>query len=157
MDTVSVRYERSLDAALDDAFAWLTDYRDDDADRTDAIIEDRRVIERGPERILLEGKLETLGRRIDGTAEVTLNPPDAWTAKLYDTKNRPSGVYEYRLEPREVGCHLIVDYQFVAPKLKHKLMFTLSKPFIKRELDKMWEGFHEAMNEEVAPEPMLTS
>lgn len=151
MDTVSVRYERPLDAPLDDAFAWLTDYRDDDADRTGAIIEDRRVIEKSPDRILLEGELKTLGRRIDGRAEITLNPPDAWTAELYDTKDRPSGVYEYRLNPREEGCHLSVDYAFVAPKLKHKLMLTLSKPLIKRELDKMWEGFHQAMNEEIGP------
>lgn len=153
VDTVHLRYERSLSHGVDEAFDWLTDYDDDDASRAGAIIEDRRVVEASEDRIVLEGQLETLGRRIEGTSVVKLDPPDRWTAHLFDEKGRPAGRYEYGLERQEQGSLLTVDYGFAAPKLKHKVLLWLSKPLIKRELDKMWAGFEEAMAEELSAEP----
>lgn len=149
VDTVRLRYERALSHSVEDAFAWLTDYEDTDPERAGAIIEGRRVLEADEDRIVLEGQLESLGRRMDGTAVVKLDPPDHWRAQLYDTEGRPSGVYDYRLEERETGSHLVIDYEFVAPKLKHKLIYHLGKPLIRRELDKMWDGFEAAMDEEI--------
>lgn len=157
VDTVSVRYERSLGHDVEPAFTWLTDYRDDDAQRTGAIIEDRRVLEETDQRIVLEGELETLGRTMEGTAVVKLDPPDTWTAHLYDEKGRPTGVYEYSLTPQEDGSRLRVDYRFAAPKLRHKLMLWLSKPLIKRELDEMWDGFEDSMDDELAAPPPTPS
>jgi hypothetical protein len=152
VDTVTIRYERDLDHPLEDAYRWLTDYRNDDADRAGAVIRDREVVERTEDRIVLEGELETLGRRMDGRAEVELDPPDAWTARLYDEKGRRSGVYRYRLEPTEgPGCRLVVDYELVAPKLRHKAMLWIGRPLIRRELATMWDGFVEAMREELGP------
>lgn len=149
VDTVRVRYRRPLPFSIEDAYAWLTDYRDDDAERAGAIIQDRKVLEEDEDRIVLEGKLSTLGRRVDGTAVVKLDPPDHWRAHLYDTRGRPSGIYDYRLEPAEEGSELVVDYHLAAPKLRHKLMLWLGKPLIRRELDTMWEGFVAAMEEEI--------
>lgn len=154
VDTIELRYERTLAHPVEAAFDWLTDYRDDDADRAGAIIQDRRVIEETEDRIVLEGQLETLGREMDGKAVVTLDPPDHWRADLYDTKGRTSGVYDYRLEPTDDGSRLIVDYNFAAPKLTHKLMFWLSKPMIRRQLDDMWDGFEQAMDEELRQEAL---
>ncbi len=149
VDTIALRYERRLDHGLDPAFRWLTDYRDDDAQRAGAIVQHRRVLERSEDRIVLEGELETLGRAMEGTAVVKLDKP-AWTAHLYDTKGRPSGLYEYKLEPDGSGSRLVVSYRFAAPKLKHKIMLWLSKPLIRRRLDAMWDGFEAAMDEELA-------
>lgn len=150
VDTVELRYERSLGHPVEDAFSWLTDYQEDDPERAGAIIEERRVVEEADERIVLEGELETLGRRMEGTAVIELDPPDHWTAHLFDTKGRPSGVYDYHLEPDTEGSRLRVDYRFGAPKLKHKLILWLTKPLIRRQLDKMWDGFEAAMDQEIA-------
>lgn len=149
-DTVTIRYERDLDHPLEEAFDWLTDYRDDDADRAGAIIQDRKVVERSEDRIVLDGELETMGRVVEGRAEVELDPPDTWTAHLYDQKDRPTGTYRYHLEDDGEGCRLVVDYEMVAPKLKHKAMLWLGKPLVRRRLDKMWAGFEEAMDAELS-------
>lgn len=149
VDTVTIRYERPLPHPVEDAFDWLTDYRDDDAERAGAIIQDRKVLEEDEDRIVLEGQLETLGRAVEGTAVVKLDPPDHWTAHLYDTKGRPSGIYDYALEPTDEGSRLVIDYEFAAPKLQHKLMLWLGKPLIRRKLDEMWDGFEEAMDTEI--------
>lgn len=150
VDTVHLRYERTLGHPVEDAFGWLTDYRDDDAERAGAIIQDREVVEETEDRIVLEGDLETLGRRMQGRAVVELDPPDHWTANLYDVKGRPSGVYDYRLEDADDGSHLVVDYEFAAPKLQHKLLLWLTRPLIRRELETMWDGFEAAMDQELA-------
>lgn len=153
VDTVTVPYTRTFSQPLDDAFAWLTDYDNQDADRAGAIIEDRRVLEEEDNVVILQGQLETLGRRMDGTAVVHLDPPDHWRANLYDTKQRVAGVYDYRLEPHHDGCKLTVAYQLAAPKLRHKLLLWLGKPLIRRQLDTMWDGFEAAMNQDLNGAP----
>lgn len=153
VDTVTVRYERTLEHPVEDAFAWLTDYQEDDPERAGGIIQERRVIEETDERIVLEGELETLGREMEGTAVVKLDPPDHWRAHLYDAKGRPSGIYDYRLEPEADGSRLVVDYQFAAPKLKHKLLLWVTRPLIRRQLDEMWDGFADAMDRELTAAP----
>lgn len=150
VDTVTIRYERRLEQPLDAAYRWLTDYQDDDPERAGSIIRKREVVEEDEDRVVLEGELETIGRTMEGRAVVELDPPDAWTANLYDQKGRRSGVYEYRLEPLDEGCRLIVDYQLAAPTLKHKALLWIGKPLIRRELATMWDGFVEAMREELA-------
>lgn len=150
---VHVPYRRDLPHRLDDAFAWLTDYDEGDADRAGAIITRRRPVEAGPDRVVLEGRLDTLGRSYEGRAVVELHPPDRWVADMFDEKDRKWGHNEYRLEPRadEGGCTLTVDYRFVAPKLRHLVQLTLAKPLIRREVDRMWDGFVEAMAEDLGP------
>lgn len=149
VSTVRIPYERVFEHPVDEAFAWLTDYRDDDAERAGAIIEDRRVLEDREDEILLEGQLRTLGRLREGRARIELDPPDAWTAHLEDTKGRPSGRYEYRLEEHPDGCRLTVDYHVAAPRLRDKLLLWLSKPLARREIDEMWDGFEQAMDAEL--------
>ena len=146
---VHQRYERDVAHPVDRAYAWLTDYDDDDAQLAGAIIKDRPVLERHPDRVVLRGDLEAVGRRMRGIAEVRLHPPDHWVAHLKDLKGRTSGVYDYRLEPRPGGSRLIVDYGFVAPKLKHVILFTLGRRRIRRELDLMWDGFFAAMDRDL--------
>lgn len=150
VDTVTIRYERRLDQPLDAAYRWLTDYRDDDPERAGSIVRKRRVVEENEDEVVLEGELETVGRTMEGRAVVELDPPDEWTARLFDEKGRRSGVYEYSLEPLDEGCRLVVDYKIAAPTLKHKALLWIGRPLIRRELATMWDGFVEAMDEELA-------
>lgn len=150
VDTISIPYRREIDHPIPQAYEWLTDYRDDDPERAGAMIVERRPVEEDEDRVVLEGALEILGRRRPGRAVVDLDPPDHWQAKLFDAEDRPTGVYDYRLEPRDDGCELVVDYRVAAPKLKHKLLLTLGRPWIRREIDEMWDGFVEAMDRELA-------
>lgn len=150
VDFVRIPYELTLDHPLEDAFNWLTDYEPEDADRAGAIIEHREVVESSEDEIVLEGQLETLGRNMEGIARISLDPPRAWTARLYDRKDRLSGIYEYELEPiDEDSCRLTIDYQLAAPRLRDKLMLYLGRPLVKRELSTMWSGFQESMAEEL--------
>lgn len=148
VDTVRVRYKRRIPYAPDVAYDWLTDYDDQDHERAGAIIQHRTVRERGEDHVILDAQLATVGRSGEGWARVELAPDDhAWTAHLHDTKDRHAGTYEYRLRPAEDGTSSVleVDYHIGAPKLKHKLMLYLAKPLVRREIDKMWDGFFEAM------------
>lgn len=146
---ITIRYDRRLPVPLDQAYEWLTDYDEDDADRAGAIIEERVPVEVSEDRVVLEGRLSTLGRETEGWAEVELSPPDRWTAHLYDRKDRKGGLYEYRLEPEDGGSRLVVDYHVRAPRLRDRVLITLLKPWIRREIDEMWDGFVEAMVEEL--------
>jgi hypothetical protein len=68
----------SFRAPLGFVFRWCTDYRSDDAVRAGELYE-RRVIERGPRRVVLED----LWWEPDGwrwrRSEVTLRPPNRWS------------------------------------------------------------------------------
>ena len=147
---VTVTIRRDVPYPLDTAYAWLTDYQDDDPARAGAIVTKREVIERAEDKVILHGGVATLGIEREGRGEISLHPPDRWEAQLYDAKERKADHYEYRLEPRgEEACELIVDYHFIAPKLKHKVKLNAAKPAVRRELEKMWDGFFAAMDEEL--------
>jgi hypothetical protein len=150
VDQVCISYERVFEHPREDAFAWLTDYRDDDARRAGAIIRDREVLERGEDEIVLEGELETMGRVRTGRARVELDPPDRWTAHLEDERGRPSGRYEYALHEVPDGCRLEVDYHVAAPRLRDKLLLWATRPLARREIDQMWDGFEEVMDRELS-------
>jgi hypothetical protein len=149
VDTVCISYERVFAHPPADTFDWLTDYRDDDADRAGAIIQDRAVLEETEDEVVLEGELETLGRVREGRARVELDPPNSWTAHLEDPKGRPAGRYEYELHDHPDGCRLTVDYHITAPRLRDKLMLWLTRPLARREIDQMWDGFADAMAAEL--------
>lgn len=149
VDTVCITYERVFGHPLEATFDWLTDYRDDDAERAGAIIQDREILERGEDEIVLEGKLKTLGRVRHGRARVELDPPDAWIAHLEDRKGRPAGRYEYELHEHPEGCRLTVDYHVAAPRLRDRVVLWAARPLARREIDEMWDGFADAMSDEL--------
>ncbi len=143
---VVIHYERDFPYAPDVAYAWLTDYADDDHERAGAIIRKRIVVRRTEREVELEGDLDTLGQRSRGRAIVRLYPEEhRWVADL--AKGR--WVYEYRLTPTPGGCRLAIDYRLGARRWTRRAMFTILKPFIRRELDRMWDGFDAAMRREL--------
>lgn len=130
------------------AYAWLTDFEDADADRTEAVVEMRRVLERGRDRVVYEGETAVLGRRARSVTEVRLAPPDRWSARVVEGP-RTGSFTEYHLTPTAGGCKLVVDYRFVLDKPVNMLALRVLKPLVRRELVRMWDGFEAAMAHEL--------
>lgn len=150
---VAIPYRRQFPYPLPAVYAWLTDYQDDDAEKAGAIIRRRSVVSREPGRIVLEGELETLGRRAPGRAEVLLHPPDRWEARFLAGPLKGS-VYEYRLTPVAPGrTRLDALYRARARRPSRRLLIRLLRPFIRREIHRMWNGFAKAMDADLAPLP----
>jgi len=146
--TVVVPYAREFPVPLAQAYAWLTDYRDDDPQRAGAIIKKRHVVERSPDRVLLEGVNEVQGRGFKGRGEVRLSPPDRWVLTL-----EQGSVYKYHLTPTTQGCRLEVQYGIKARRWKTWLGLVLRRAAIRGEIHQMWEGFAANMREEMAALP----
>ncbi|MGQ0535929.1 MAG: SRPBCC family protein [Methanobacteriota archaeon] len=141
---VDLTIRRDFPHPLPDTFAWLTDYQDDDPSRTDAVIKRRPVVERGDNRYVLDGELEVLGMRPKARVEVTLYPPDHYEARVIEGSGRGT-VYLYDLAPTPTGTRLTVRYRFRVRRLKSKIRLWLYRPLIRRELNRMWDGFAQSM------------
>lgn len=153
-ERMKITLRRDLPVPLPAAYAWLTDYQDDDPDRTTAVVKRRPVVERSGNRVVLEGTLSILGNTRSGKVEVLLYPPDHWVATILEGSGRGS-VYTYRLTPTATGCRLTVDYSFPVRRLSARIKVWLATPLIRRELTKMWDGFEASMAKElgVAAQP----
>lgn len=146
MRPVRIRVVKRFPHPPDRAYAWLTDFDDADAQRTGAVVVARRVVERAPGRVVYEGETEVLGRRSWARTEVLLSPPDRWTARVV-AGPREGSVTSYRLRPVEGGCEIEVAYDFV---LKGKTwLLRLAKPFVARDLRRMWDGYAASMDAEL--------
>jgi len=151
---VLLHFEREFAYPVDKAYEWLTDYQDDDHLRAGAIIKRRIVVRREtdkdgrPTEYELEGELETLGQSTGtGRALIRLWPDEKrWQADLAGGR----WVYDYRLVPTPKGSRILIDYRFGSKRLKRRILLTLTKPLIRRELNKMWDGFDAAMKKELA-------
>lgn len=146
---IVVRYHREFPVPVAKAFAWLTDFQDDDPQRTDRIVVSRPVKERHPDRVVLDGTVEMLGKRSRGTAEVRLFPPDRWEARIVDGAGRGS-VYDYHLTPTRKGCRLDVAYRLRVRRPSRRIVVRLLKPWLWRQLDRMWDGFAASMAKDLA-------
>lgn len=150
---VDIPYVRVFPYPVDVAYAWLTDYDDQDAQRAGAIIAQREVVKRDGDTVVLDAELVTLGRRSKGRAEVTLFPKEhRWVATLHGGR----AVYTYQLTPVPQGARLEVHYRIAARRWTRRAVLTLAKPRIRREIDAMWAGFARAMERELAqPAPTV--
>ncbi|HWH07586.1 MAG TPA: SRPBCC family protein [Candidatus Thermoplasmatota archaeon] len=147
---VTIPYTRVLPHPVEEAYAWLTDYQDDDPQRTTAVVKRRPVLSRTKDKVVLEGELEMLGVRGVGTVEVTLLPPDRWVAEIVKGGGKGS-VYEYRLTPAAGGgSRLDVRYRVRVRRWSSRLRLLLARPLLRRELDRMWDGFAESMARELS-------
>lgn len=147
---VTIRYSRRFPQDVGRAFAWLTDYQDDDPARTTAVVKRRPVLSRTADKVILEGELEMLGVRGAGTVEVSLFPPDRWVAEIVKGAGRGS-VYEYRLTATpEGGSRLDVAYRVRVRRWPSRFRLWIARPLIRRELDTMWDGFAASMARELA-------
>lgn len=147
---VEIVVERSFRVPPAKAYEWLTDIDDADVERTDAVLESRKVLERAPDRVVYEGETEVLGRRIFGRTEVALRPPDRWEARTVSGPRKGSFT-RYHVAPEEGGSRVRVHYHFILDDPTRHVLLRVAKPLVRRELRKMWDGFAAAMEKELAP------
>lgn len=142
---VDIPYTREFPFPIDACYAWLTDYQEDDPQRAGAIIHGRKVLERTPERVLLEVDNTTMGARMSGQAEVRLFPKEyRWEA--HGTGRGRGVLYKYQLTPLGPDrTRLEVHYTHRVKRWRTRLVMTLGRPLIRRELDTMWDGFAASM------------
>ena len=154
MRPVEIRLVRRFPFPRDRAFAWLTDFQDEDAATAGAVVTARRVVERGPKRVVYEGETAVLGSRASSRTEVDLAPPDAWRARV-TAGPRVGSTTDYRLVPVEGGggCELTVTYRFVVRPAGRMVALRLLKPLVRRELVRMWDGFSAAMARDLGGAP----
>lgn len=145
---VTISYARVIPFPVGEAFAWLTDYQDDDPSRTSAVVKRRPVLSRSEDKVVMEGELELLGVRGVGRVEVSLHPPDRWVAEIVQGGGVGS-VYEYRLSPHPRGSRLDVRYRVRVRRWASRLRLVLARPLLRREIHRMWDGFAAAMEREL--------
>lgn len=149
MGPVRIRVVRRFPFPRDAAYAWLTDFEDADAARAGAVVEMRRVVARSPGRVVYEGETAVLGRRSWSRTDVALQPPDRWHARVTDGPRTGSETRYHLVPAAEGGCALTVDYDFVLQPKARMLALRVLKPLVKRELEKMWDGFEAAIAQDI--------
>jgi hypothetical protein len=144
---VDVPYTRTFPVPIDVAYAWLTDYRDDDHAIAGAIIQERRVVAREGNTITLEGHNELLGSTMRGRAIVRLFPDEhRWES---DVANG-AGKYTYQLTAEGPSSTRIeIHYRTRARRWTTRIKLTLARPLIHRQVAKMWDGFAEGMERDM--------
>jgi hypothetical protein len=145
---VHVPYSRVFPFPLEATYAWLTDYRDDDPARTDAVVKRRPVLKREPGKVTMEGELELFGSFGTGVVEVALDPPAHYVATIVQGRGRGC-VFDYRLTSVPGGTRLDVDYQIRVKRWSSRLRVALGKPLLRREIHRMWDGFAASMQREL--------
>ena len=146
--SVSIPYAREFPHPVDAAYAWLTDYQDDAVRARRVVVLRRPVLERHPDRVVLDATVDIVSGEARSRVEVALHPPDRWVATVVGGRGRGT-VYEYRLAPTATGCRLHVDYRFRVKRLRAWLALHLLRRRVYRHLDRMWDGFAAAMEREI--------
>lgn len=152
---VDIEVVRIFRHPVGQAYEWLTDYRDDDPTLTDAVVARRDVVKRDADTVVLDATIVTLGRKGRGKVEVALFPTERrWQATVVEGGSRGS-VYDYKLTPHPKGARLEVRYRVRIKRRSRRILVTLLRPFIRRELNKMWDGFERAMDRDLAAQPTV--
>lgn len=149
---VDITYTRVLPYPVDVAYAWLTDYRDDDHTRTDRVLARRTVAERAPDRVLMDVELDIVGRT-KARAEVRLFPPDRWEARPIGRHGPSKTVYTYQLEPAPGGSRLTVVYHTRVRNPVRRTVARLMLPVLRARIARMWDGFAAAMAKDLGATP----
>ena len=148
---VSLKYERTFPYPVSVAYAWLTDYQDDDPQRAGTVIKSRNVVRRSDREVEVDAELEIVGKPARGRATIHLYPEEhRWIAII----GKGAWQFDYRLEPAGPNAaRLKVDYKVGSRRWTRRAMTWLAKPIILRRLDRMWANFDAAMRRELGPAP----
>lgn len=148
---VRLHYERVFPYPIDVAYAWLTDYQDDDPSRTGEIVRKRDVVRRTDREVEVEGELEVMGQRTHGRAVIHLFPEEKrWQAVI----GKGGWIFDYRLVPQGASAsRIVIDYKMGSRRWTRRMTIRLLKPVIRRRIDKMWDGFAASMDRELAAAP----
>lgn len=154
MALVDVPLTRDFPHPPDAAYAWLTDFRTDDGAIAGALIEGRDSVDRKGDEVRMVTRIRRpFGAVRTRTQHVTLHPRERrWESRI--TAGYGAGSFHrYRLLPHANGCRLEVVYGFGTKGPLHAFGLRLAKPLLRRQLDKMWDGFEAAMGHDLDPRP----
>jgi len=142
-------YERFFPVPVERAYAWLTDFRDDDVERAKAgLVHARRVVERSKTRVVYDGAIRAMGRIVPSRTEVDLAPPDRWESRVIEGP-RTGSSNSYRLLPSPGGCTLRITYRVVSRDPLTRIALRVARPLVRREFERMWDGFSASMRQEM--------
>lgn len=150
--TVRILYSRSFPCSVAQAYAWLTDYQDDDPRRTHAVQKTRRVVKRTKESVVFEAEIGIGNASIHALADIRLDPPDHWVNTFVGGPLAGS-VYDYRLTPDPAGCRLVIVHDIRATRLTTWLRLLVGRGLIRREIHQQWEGFAASMQNDLSQAP----
>lgn len=143
---VTYRYSARLPHDAKAAFAWLTDYRDDDASLTTTMVRERRVLSRAADTVEMDATIDPLGRRYSGRATVRLFPGEL----RYTAQVGKRIANEYVLTPTPEGCRFDVAYRVTPKRWTDWVRLTLARRRFEKQADAMWRGFFDAMAKDLA-------
>lgn len=147
---VTIEHERTLHHPLEEAYAWLTDYEERDADRAGAVVVSREIVSQEEGQISLDEEISSLGLQRSVRTVVELDPPDTWTAQVHHTPGSQPDLFEYQLEAiDDTTCRLTVAYRYAVTSIWERVMLKLLKRWIRKEITRMWDGFVNAMDREL--------
>lgn len=143
---VAYRYARVFPHPARACYQWLTDYSDKDPELAGAVLREREVQERTPERVVMRVHNEMLGRAMKGRAEVLLHPESlSYEARPLDGDGKGLH-YTYRLTelgPRSTRFEVVYNHR--ARSWKTWLRLQAARPLAMRRIARMWDGFARAM------------
>lgn len=143
---VDISLSREFPHPIDDVYAWLTDYQDDDPAIAGTVIEERSVIERHPDRVVMRVKNVIAGKPMKGLAEVRLSPKEYRYEARSLEGDKGAILYTYQLTSLGPSrTRLDVSYKTRVRRFTRRLQVRLATPIIRRQLHRMWDGFTEAM------------
>lgn len=136
---------------IEKVYAWLTDYSEDDPSLAGkAVLQERKVVEREADRIVLDVKNNIRGRGLRGRAEVRLFPKEfRYEARSLHGDGKAI-LYTYQLTslgPEKT--RLDVRYGTRVRTLKRRVQFWLVMPFVKNEVRTMWRNLEAAMTRDL--------
>lgn len=148
---MSLKYERTFPYPIDVAYAWLTDFQDDDPARAGGVIQKRDVVRRSEREIEVDAELAVIGKPSRGKAVIHLFPEEhRWVARI----GKGAWEFHYHLEPAGANAtRLKIDYQVGSRRWTRRALVRLAKPVIMRRIDRMWDGFDAAMRRELGAVP----
>lgn len=145
-------YSREFPHPAEDCYRWLTDYQDHDPELAGDILRERKVLERGEARVVMEVSNEIMGRAMRGRAEVRLFPAELRYEARPLHGDGGGLLYTYKVTP--VGptrARLDVRYGHRAKQWSRWLQLQLARPAATRRIARMWDGFARAMASDLAP------
>jgi hypothetical protein len=126
-------------------FEWCTNFQETDAQYSHVRLRTRKVLERTPERVLME-ETGVMMLPFKARFEVRLHYPDGWQANAESTLGTAHN--EYRLTDVPEGTRLDMDFS-ICLKGVLKPFSIIMKPYVRSRIEEEWGDYVRAMENEI--------
>ena len=143
--------ERRLPHAADDVYAWCTDFRPDDTDRSGGLIRGREILERSGDRIRMISTINGPHGVLRRVQEVRLEPEARrWHVRIVDGDGVGSR-HVYQVSPLpNGGSRLRIRFGYASPGWGAYLRSRRQRAAMRGYLNRLWDRFVEEMGRELA-------